>query len=115
MIVACHLSLSAAIVLASIPTSAMNRPMCMSSATSMTTLDKPVVSAVGVRIAIGRLYIELSDGREIGVPLERFAFLSHASAQELANWTIEPGGFAVYWPALGDGLEVKHLLDPQPL
>ena len=81
----------------------------------MSILDKPDVAAVGVRLTKERVYIELSDGREIGVPLATFAFLRQASAEALANWKLEPHGFAVYWPDLNDGLEVRHLLDPQPL
>jgi hypothetical protein len=81
----------------------------------MSILDKPQVAAVGVRLSAERLYVELSDGREIGVPLAHYAFLAQASPEALANWQLEPRGFAVYWPDLGDGLEVQHLLDPHPL
>ena len=81
----------------------------------MSIIDKPEVAAISVRLTADRVYIELSDGREIGVPVARYAFLEKASPQALANWTLEPQGFAVYWPDLGDGLEVRHLLDPQPL
>ena len=81
----------------------------------MTILDKPNVAAVAVRLTKNRVYIELSDGREIGVPIAHFEFLREASAEALAHWTLEPRGFAVYWPDLNDGLEVRHLLDPQPL
>jgi hypothetical protein len=81
----------------------------------MSILDKPEVTAVGVRVTPERVYIELSDGREIGVPLARFEFLRRASVAALNNWQIEPRGFAVFWPELNDGLEVRHLLDPQPL
>jgi hypothetical protein len=31
------------------------------------------------------------------------------------RWQVEPGGFAVYWPELDDGIEVEHLLSLQPL
>ena len=81
----------------------------------MTIIDKPEVAAISIRLTQDRVYIELSDGREIGVPMAHFAFLRQASPEALANWTLEPQGFAVYWPDLGDGLEVRHLLDPQPL
>jgi hypothetical protein len=73
------------------------------------------VAAVAVRVTAERVYIELSDGREIGVPLARYAFLREASPTALANWQIEPRGFAVFWPDLGDGLEIQHLLDTHPL
>ena len=81
----------------------------------MSILDRPQVAAKSVRITDERIYVELSDGREIGVPLARFEFLRGATSQALANWQIEPRGFAVYWPDLNDGLEIQHLLDTQPL
>jgi len=36
-------------------------------------------------------------------------------ARQRANWSLEPGGYAIYWPDLDDGIEVCHLLDMQPL
>jgi len=81
----------------------------------MTIIDKPEVAAISVRLTQERIYIELSDGREIGVPVARYAFLRQASPEALAHWILEPQGFAAFWPDLGDGLEVRHLLDPQPL
>ncbi|MBI3763375.1 MAG: DUF2442 domain-containing protein [Chloroflexi bacterium] len=70
------------------------------------------VAAVAVRFTDSMVYIALSDGREIGVPLARYAFLAQATQEQLSHWQIEPGGFVVYWPKLDDGLEVVHLLSP---
>ncbi|MCS7338642.1 MAG: DUF2442 domain-containing protein [Verrucomicrobiae bacterium] len=57
------------------------------------------------------LYIKLTDGREIGVPLSRFPWLQRATPAQRRKWRLEPGGFAVYWDALDDGIEVEHLLE----
>lgn len=85
----------------------------------MATLDGEVttheVTAISIRFAESILYIALSDGREIGVPLERYRWLTKASPAQRAKWSIEPGGFAVYWEELDDGLEICHLLSTQPL
>ncbi len=67
--------------------------------------------ATSVRFTEKMLYIGLTDGREIGVPLARFAWLEHATSQQRANWHIEPYGFAVHWDGLDDGIEVDHLLE----
>ena len=85
----------------------------------MTTLavrkmTKPVV-ATGVRFAGSMMYVVLSDKREVGVPLPRFAWLAQASPEQRARWSIEPGGYAVWWDDLDDGIEVCHLLDMQSL
>jgi hypothetical protein len=42
-------------------------------------------------------------------------WLAKATPKQRANWTIEPGGFAIYWSDLDDGIEVCHLLDSMPL
>ena len=73
------------------------------------------VGAVGVRFTDDMVYIALSDGREIGVPLTRYDFLARATIEQRRQWQIEPRGFAVYWPELDDGLEVIHLLSPAPM
>ena len=66
-------------------------------------------AAKNVRFAEGMLYIQLADGREIGVPLSRFPWLERASPVQRRHWHIEPRGFAVYWDDLDDGIEVEHL------
>lgn len=66
--------------------------------------------AKGVRFAEGMLYVELTDGRQVGVPLVQFPWLAAATPAQRRKWHIEPGGFAVYWNDLDDGIEVEHLL-----
>jgi hypothetical protein len=76
------------------------------------------VRATGVRFVGHVLYVTLSDGREISVPLDRFEWLkwlAKASPEQRAKWSIEPGGFAVYWDELADGFEICHLLADQSL
>lgn len=72
-------------------------------------------TVIGVRFTDSMLYIALNDGREIGVPLARYKWLAAATPEQRALWTIEPGGYAVYWEELDDGLEVAHLLTPHLL
>ena len=73
------------------------------------------VSAVGVRFDRDMLYIRLSDGREIGAPLDHYKWLADATPDQKSRWTIEPTGFAVYWEELDDGIEIVHLLDEYSL
>ena len=77
-----------------------------------TSNTAPEVAAVGVRFTETMVYVALSDGREVGVPLAHYQFLARATSAQRANWQLEPRGFAVYWPDLDDGLEVIHLLSP---
>lgn len=76
------------------------------------------VSATGVRFTGDVLHVSLSDGREISLPLERIPWLGWlmaASPEQRSRWSLEPGGFAVYWEDLDDGIEVAHLLASAPL
>jgi hypothetical protein len=71
----------------------------------------PARAARGVRFAGRMLYVALTDGREIGVPLSSFPWLDHATTAQRRKWHIEPHGIAVYWDALDDGIEVEHLFE----
>lgn len=76
------------------------------------------VRAKGARFVGDVLFVSLSDGREIGLPLEQFewlAWLKNATPEQRDKWSIEPGGFAIYWEDLDDGIEIGHLLGMQPL
>jgi len=76
------------------------------------------VAATGVRFSGNSLLVALSDGRELSVPLERVPWLRWllpASPEQRARWSLEPGGFAIYWEELDDGIEISRLLAMQPL
>jgi hypothetical protein len=85
--------------------------------TSASNIDTQV-QAKGVCFEGNILHILLSDGREISLPIDQMdwlKWLANASPEQRAKWTIEPGGFAVYWEELDDGFEIEHLLSLQPL
>ena len=76
------------------------------------------VCVEGVRFAGNVIRVALDDRREISLPLNEapwLKWLAKATPKQRANWTIEPGGFAIYWPDLDDGIEICHLLDSVPL
>ena len=76
------------------------------------------VQAKSVRFEGNILYILLSDGREISLPIDQMdwlKWLAKATPEQRMKWTIEPNGFAVYWEELDDGFEIEHLLSLQSL
>lgn len=76
------------------------------------------VSATAVHFDGDILQVTLSDGRMISLPMEKtgwLQWLAHASPEQRDNWSLEPGGYAIYWEDLDDGLEIAHLLGIQPL
>jgi len=85
--------------------------------TSTISIDTQV-QAEEVRFEANILRILLSDGREISLPIDQMdwlKWLAKATPEQRAKWTIEPGGFAVYWEDLDDGFEIEHILSLQPL
>jgi len=81
--------------------------------TSVTAEPASEVAASGVRFQGERLVVALDDGRELKidtVAVPWLGFLKNASHDARRHRTIEPGGFAIYWPELDAGLEVCHLL-----
>ena len=76
------------------------------------------VQAKKLRFEDNLLFILLSDGREISLPIDRMEWLqwlTKATPEQRARWIIEPGGFAIYWEDLDDGIEIEHVLSMQPL
>mgnify|MGYP001580346906 FL=1 len=76
------------------------------------------VQATGAHFESNRLYIALSDDRQISVPIDKIDWLNwlaKATPEQRERWSIEPGGFAIYWEELDDGIEIRHLLTMQPL
>jgi hypothetical protein len=85
-----------------------------------TLLDKTTeaVQARDVSFAGDRLRIELSDGRELSVPYKKIPWLkwlAKATPKQRAGWSLEPGGYAIYWEQLDDGVEICHLLGMERL
>ena len=76
------------------------------------TPAKPVVSAraTGVRFTDDLLYVQLEDGREIGVPLAWFPRLSAATPEQRANWQLVGRGVGLHWPDVDEDLSVAGLL-----
>ncbi|VAW32171.1 hypothetical protein MNBD_CHLOROFLEXI01-4706 [hydrothermal vent metagenome] len=71
------------------------------------------VGATDIQIKDNILQVSLSDGRVITLPLNKITWLQwllEATPEQQSNWSIEPGGFAIYWDDLDDGIEIAHLL-----
>ena len=85
---------------------------------TLTAKTTEPVRAKSVRFTANVLHVGLDDGREVSLPLNEvpwLKWLAKAAPRQRTNWTVEPGGFAIYWPDLDDGIEVCHLLDSTPL
>ncbi|PVY39974.1 DUF2442 domain-containing protein [Pontibacter virosus] len=57
-----------------------------------------------------KMYVLLTDGRELGVPLEWFPKLRDASESERMNWRLIGGGIGIHWEDIDEDLSVSGLL-----
>jgi hypothetical protein len=56
------------------------------------------------------IYFELTDGRIVGFPADRFRILSQASESQLKEVQVEVGGYALRWENLDEDLTVAGVV-----
>jgi hypothetical protein len=56
------------------------------------------------------IYLELTDGRIVGFPADRFKILKEASEAELKKVSIEVNGYALRWEELDEDLTVEGVV-----
>ena len=56
------------------------------------------------------MWIDLLDGRKLGVPLAYFARLLSAAPEQLARYEISGGGTGLHWDELDEDISVEYLL-----
>lgn len=57
------------------------------------------------------IFIELTDGRHIGFPADRFKILSRASDEELKDVQLRLNGYALRWEKLDEDLTVQGVVE----
>ncbi len=66
--------------------------------------------AVNVRIEAQMFYIQLEDGRELGVPYGWFWRLEQASESQRKNWRFIAGGAGIHWEEIDEDISIKGVL-----
>ena len=61
------------------------------------------------------LWVELADGRQVGVPLACFARLHQATPEQRKNVQMSGGGTGLHWEQLDEDISVAGLLASVPL
>lgn len=56
------------------------------------------------------IFVELTDGRIIGFPADRFKILSKATDEQLKDVTIRLNGFALRWESLDEDITVPGIV-----
>jgi Protein of unknown function (DUF3532). len=57
------------------------------------------------------VFIELTDGRQIGFPADRFKILSKASDEQLKKVTLRLDGYALRWDELDEDITVRGIVE----
>jgi hypothetical protein len=66
--------------------------------------------ATSVSFDSGSIWVELADGRKLGVPLAYFPRLLHATAQQRKNYIISGGGTGLHWEDIDEDINVSSLV-----
>jgi hypothetical protein len=56
------------------------------------------------------MWIELADGRRLGVPLAYFPRLLNATPQQRESYEISGGGTGLHWDEIDEDISVEYLL-----
>jgi len=67
--------------------------------------------ASAVRFDEAQMWVELDDGRTLGIPLAWFPRLFHGTAEQRAEVQISPGG--LHWETLDEDISIAGLLAGQ--
>ena len=75
-------------------------------------LEKETVEVVAIRAWAEKrtIYIELTDGRIIGFPADRFKILSKATEKQLKDVSLRLNGFALRWESLDEDITVPGIV-----
>ena len=75
-------------------------------------LEKETVEVAAIRVWAEKrtIYIELTDGRIIGFPADRFKILSKATEKQLKEVSLRLNGFALRWESLDEDITVPRIV-----
>ena len=57
------------------------------------------------------VFVELTDGRQLGFPADRFDRLSQASNEQLQNVSLRLNGYALRWDELDEDITVRGVFE----
>jgi hypothetical protein len=63
-----------------------------------------------VSVTDQKITAEMSDGREVSIPVSWFPRLQRATAQQRSNLKISPGGYGIHWPEIDEDISIKAFL-----
>lgn len=73
-----------------------------------TLVVEPLAKAV--TFDLNNMWVELADGRKLGVPLAYFPRLLNATKEQREKYEISGGGTGLHWDEIDEDISVKALL-----
>ncbi len=77
---------------------------------TLAAISPTAVLALGVRFSADMHRVNLSDGREVWVPLEWFPRLRDATPEQRKNWRLIGRGVGIHWEDVDEDISVASLL-----
>jgi hypothetical protein len=76
------------------------------------TAERESIEPAAIRVWAEKrtIYVELTDGRIIGFPADRFKILAAASDEQLREVTLRLNGFALRWENLDEDITVPGIV-----
>ncbi len=68
------------------------------------------ISAKSLRFDDNSMWVDLADGRSLGIPLAWFPRLLAATPEQRQQYEISGGGTGLHWPGLDEDISVAGLL-----
>ena len=81
--------------------------------TFTSAINDEIIDPTAIRVWTEKrtIFIELTDGRIIGFPADRFKLLSDATDKQLQKVTLRLDGFALRWEELDEDLTVSGIVE----
>jgi hypothetical protein len=78
----------------------------------MSTLVNKSTNVLASKIWFSKdmLFVQLQDGRELGVPLLWFPRLRTASEEQLNEWRLIGNGVGIHWESIDEDISISALL-----
>ncbi|MBI2606425.1 MAG: DUF2442 domain-containing protein [Deltaproteobacteria bacterium] len=72
---------------------------------------KEYPAITGASVNGDKITAQMSDGREVSIPIAWFPRLLNATPSERSKLEISPGGYGIHWSEVDEDISVKAFLD----
>lgn len=81
---------------------------------NISAVEINIPDAILISITDDSLFVDLSDGRSISVPLEWYPRLLHATPTERNQWRLIGKGHGIHWEKIDEDISIEGLLAGRP-